>query len=148
MGKITVYTDGSTIGNGKEDSACGWACKLMWNGNVLVKSGSDIGRTNNQMEMRAVLEAMRSITKKSIPVEVYSDSKYVVETLNGKYRMHKNQGLWHSLLIEKAKFKDIKFIWVKGHDKDQHNNEVDKIAAGESQKAAEKIQKRGGDDHC
>lgn len=148
MGKITVYTDGSTIGNGKEDSVCGWACKLMWNGNVLVKSGSDIGRTNNQMEMRAVLEAMRSITKKSIPVEVYSDSKYVVETLNGKYRMHKNQVLWHSLLIEKAKFKDIKFIWVKGHDKDQHNNEVDKIAAGESQKAAEKIQKRGGDDHC
>lgn len=142
MEKITVYTDGSTIGNGKEDSACGWACKLMWNDNVLVKSGSDIGRTNNQMEMQAVLEAMRSITKKSIPVEVYSDSKYVVETLNGKYRMHRNHGLWQSLLIEKAKFKDIKFIWVKGHDKDKHNNEVDKLAVSESQKAAEKIRKR------
>lgn len=145
MGKITVYTDGSTIGNGKQDSACGWACKLMWNGNVLIKSGNDIGKTNNQMEMKAVLEAMRSITKKSIPVEVYSDSKYVVETLNGKYRMRKNQGLWHNLLIEKAKFKDIKFIWVKGHDKDKHNNEVDKLAVSESQKAAEEIQRQRGD---
>lgn len=136
MGKITVYTDGSTIRNGKADSACGWACKLMWKGKVLVKSGGDIGKTNNQMEMKAVLEAMRSITDKSIPVEVYSDSKYVVETLNGKYRMRKNQGLWHSLLIEKDKFNDIKFIWIKGHDKDEHNNEVDRLAVSESQKGS------------
>lgn len=38
------------------------------------------------------------------------------------------------MLAEKEKFKDIKFIWVKGRDKNQHNNDVDKMAVMEARK--------------
>lgn len=134
MDKITVYTDGSALNNGRPDSGCGWVCKLIYKGREMMKSGGDKGKTNNVMEMTAVLQAMKSITDKSIPVEVFSDSKYVVETMNGYYKIKKNVDLWHELIAEKDKFTEIKFIWVKGHDKNQHNNEVDHRAVEEERK--------------
>lgn len=133
MDKITVYTDGSAINNGSPDS--GWACKLIYKGHEKMKSGSNKGKTNNQMEMWAVFEAMLAITDKSIPVEIFSDSKYVVETLKGNYQIKKNIDLWNAILAEKEKFADIKFIWVKGHDKNQHNIDVDKRAVMEARNA-------------
>ena len=137
MDKIMVYTDGSALNNGSSDSRCGWACKLIYRGHEKMKSGSDKGKTNNVMEMTAVLQAMKAITDKSIPVEVFSDSKYVVETLNGNFKVKKNVELWQELMTEKAKFADIKFIWVKGHDKDRHNIEVDKMAVMEARKGSD-----------
>lgn len=134
MNKITVYTDGSALNNGSPDSGCGWACKLIYKGHEKMKSGGDKGKSNNVMEMTAVLEAMKAITDKSIPAEVFSDSKYVVETMNGYYKVKKNVDLWKELLVEKEKFAEIKFIWVKGHDKNRHNNEVDKQAVAEAKK--------------
>lgn len=134
MEKITVYTDGSALNNGSPDSGCGWACKLIYKGHEKMKSGGDKGKTNNVMEMTAVLQAMKSITDKSIPVEVFSDSKYVVETLNGNFQIKKNAELWRKILVEKYKFSDIKFVWVKGHDKNEHNNEVDRVANLEAKK--------------
>ena len=127
MDKITVYTDGSAMSNGLPGSGCGWACKLIYKGQARMKSGGAIGETNNRMEMQAVLEAMKSITDKTIPVEVYSDSNYVVETMNGHFAMKKNLDLWRKLLRE----------WVKGHDKNQHNNDVDRQAVAESRKILE-----------
>ena len=134
MNKITVYTDGSALNNGSSDSSCGWACKLIYKGVEKMKSGGDKGKTNNQMEMTAVLQALKSITDKSIPVEVFSDSKYVVETLNGNFQIKKKQDLWEELLAEKGKFKDIKFVWVKGHDKNRHSNDVERAAVMEAKK--------------
>lgn len=135
MDKIIVYTDGSALNNGRPDSGCGWACKLIYKGREKIKSGSDIGKTNNQMEMTAVLQAMRSITDNSIPVELFSDSKYVVETLNGNFQIKKNVDLWQEIMQEKRRFYSIKFFWVKGHDKNQHNIDVDMAAVAESRKA-------------
>lgn len=135
MDKIIVYTDGSALNNGSPDSGCGWACKLIYKGREKIKSGNDIGKTNNQMEMTAVLQAMRSITDKSIPVEVFSDSKYVVETLNGNFQIKKNVDLWQEIMQEKRRFSSIKFFWVKGHDENQHNIDVDMAAVAESRKA-------------
>ena len=102
-----------------------------------MKSGGAIGETNNRMEMQAVLEAMKSITDKTIPVEVYSDSNYVVETMNGHFAMKKNRDLWRKLMRERQRFTSIRFIWVKGHDKNQHNNDVDRQAVAESRKILE-----------
>lgn len=87
--------------------------------------------------MQAVLEAMKSITNKTIPVEVYSDSNYVVETMNGHFAMKKNRDLWRKLMRERQRFTSIRFIWVKGHDKNQHNNDVDRQAVAESRKILE-----------
>lgn len=134
MDKITVYTGGSALNNGSSDSGCGWACKLIYRGRELMKSGSNVGKTNNQMEMWAVFEAMLAITDKSIPVEIFSDSKYVVEALKGNYKIKKNVDLWNAILAEKEEFEDIKFLWVKGHDKNQHNIDVDKRAVAEAKK--------------
>ena len=134
MDKIIVYTDGSALNNGSSDSGCGWACKLIYRGREKMKSGNDKGKTNNVMEMTAALQAMKAIMDKSIPVEVFSDSKYVVETLNGNFKIKKNVELWQELMTEKGKFADIKFIWVKGHDKNVHNNEVDRQAVAEARK--------------
>lgn len=100
-----------------------------------MKFGGDKGKTNNVMEMMAVLQAVKAITEKSIPVDVFSDSKYVVEALNGNFKIKKNVELWQEIMEEKEKFADIRFIWVKGHDKDRHNIEVDKIAVEEAKKA-------------
>lgn len=135
MDKITVYTDGSALNNGSPDSGCGWACKLIYQGHEKMKSGGDKGKTNNVMEMTAVLQAMRAITDKSISVEVFLDSKYVVETLNGNFKIKKNVKLWQELMAEKEKFADVRFIWVEGHDKNVHNNDVDRQAVMEAKKA-------------
>lgn len=135
MDKITAYTDGSALNNGSPDSGCGWACKLIYKGREKMKSGSNKGKTNNQMEMTAVLEVMRSIKDKSIPVEIFSDSKYVVETLKGNYKIKKNVDLWDTILAEKEKFENIKFLWVKGHEKNQHNIDVDRRAVDEARRA-------------
>lgn len=134
MNKITVYTDGSALNNGSSDSGCGWACKLIYRGDEKMKSRGDKGKTNNVMEMTAVLQAMKAITDKSVPVKVLSDSKYVVETLNGNFKIKKNMELWRELMAEKEKFADIRFIWVKGHDKNVHNNDVDRQAVAEARK--------------
>lgn len=135
MDKITVYTDGSALNNGSPDSGCGWACKLIYRGHEKMKSGGEKGKTNNVMEMTAALQVMKAITDKYISVDVFSDRKYVVETLNGNFKIKKNLALWNYLLMEKEKFADIKFIWVKGHDKDRHNNDVDRQAVAEAKKA-------------
>lgn len=131
---LIIYTDGGVINNGKKKSWCGWAYKKIYGELTSVGSGGDTGKTNNQMEMIAVLKALQSVVDKTIPVKLYSDSMYVIETLNGNYSIHKNIDLWKALKKEVRKFKNIEFIWVKGHDKNVHNIEVDKMVVAESNK--------------
>lgn len=133
-GKIVIYTDGSVLSNGSANSGCGWAAKLIYNGKYRLKYGGCRGRTNNQMEMLAVLNALKCITNKSLPVVIYSDSKYVVETLLGNYRIGKNEELWDELMAIYKQFTDITPVWVRGHDGNQHNEQVDRLAVEESKK--------------
>lgn len=129
---ILIYTDGSCLGNGKEDSVGGWAFKIINQGECQKRSGYALGVTNNQMEMYAVMRALQFLEDKSPPVIVYSDSQYVVKTLNHEYNISKNQSLWNELKHEVSKFPDIEFRWVKGHDKNEHNIEVDNLAQSAS----------------
>jgi ribonuclease HI len=132
--KIIVYTDGSALSNGSPTSGCGWAAKLMYNGRSRLKSGGCRGMTNNQMEMLAVLNALKCIKDRSIPVVIYSDSKYVVETLKGNYRIGKNTELWNEILMLYKEFEEIKPVWIKGHNGNPYNEEVDNLAVEESKK--------------
>lgn len=132
--KIIVYTDGSCLNNGSPSSGCGWAYKLMYKGHEKLKSGGCRGKTNNQMEILAVLNALKCITDRSIPVMIYSDSKYVIETLKGNYRIGKNVELWNELMAIYKQFSDITPVWVKGHNGNQHNEHVDRLAVEESKK--------------
>ena len=136
MEKILVYTDGSSKGNGASDSKCGWAYKIMRSDETVLekKSGGDIGKTNNQMEMFAVLKALQAISDKSAYIELYSDSKIVIESMKGNYQKNINLDLWEKIEQEKRKFSNIHFIWVKAHGVNKHNNEVDKMAQAEAEK--------------
>lgn len=129
MNKITAYTNGSALNNGNPDSGCGWACKLVYRSAEKLKTGCGIGKTNNQMEMIAVLNAMRVIKRKDTAVEVFSVSRYVVDVLNGVCKVSENVDLWELLFVERAKFQKIKFVWLKRSGEDEHSIEVDRAAA-------------------
>jgi ribonuclease HI len=125
---IEIYTDGSSIGNGSPDSRCGWACKLLYKGFELKKSGFEVGKTNNYMEMLAVLKGLRSVTAKERPCVIYSDSQYVVKTMNKEFKIGANENLWEEIFEEMKLFNDLKIQWVKAHGKNKNNNEVDELA--------------------
>ncbi|MCM1222904.1 MAG: ribonuclease HI [Lachnospiraceae bacterium] len=138
-GSVHIYTDGSAIRNGCVDSACGWAYICMMKGQTeYTYTGHDgcVGATNNQMEMTAVLRGLQIAENlgKDKPITVYSDSKYVIETLKGNYTINKNQELWAELIEEVRKFQHIRFEWIKGHANNKYNIEVDRLAVMESKK--------------
>lgn len=136
---LHLYTDGSCFRNGSPNSACGWAY-------ICIRQDSDqpmyighdgcVGATNNQMEMTAVLRGLQTSESAGLsnPITVYSDSKYVIETLKGNYSIKKNHELWAELFSEVRKFQNIQFVWVRGHANNQYNNQVDKLAVSESVK--------------
>lgn len=78
MHQITIYTDGACSGN---PGAGGWAAILMCNGASKQISGGENNTTNNRMELRAVIEALK-IIKKPSNVTLYSDSAYVVNAFS------------------------------------------------------------------
>ena len=89
------------------------------------------------MELMAVIEGLRSLKKKHIPVTIYSDSQYVVKAvmegwLNNWIRTDfkggkKNKDLWTEY-YELAKEFNIKLVWVRGHADNPYNNHCDKLA--------------------
>lgn len=129
---VEIYTDGSCIGNGRPDATGGWAyCIKSSHAEDVYDSGGAIGTTNNQMEMTAVLEALKTANP-NVPTTVYSDSKYVIETLKGVFKIGKNQELWKQLKDQAARFTTIRYIWVKGHANNEYNNKVDYLANREA----------------
>ena len=133
-GQITIYTDGACSGNPGKG---GWAAILLYKGHRKDLSKGYRLTTNNRMELMAVIEALKSIKNKDIPVVVYSDSQYVVDSINKGYiyswlnknfKNVKNPDLWKELIYLIHSFKNIKFIWVKGHSTNALNKECDAMA--------------------
>ncbi|GIV26714.1 MAG: hypothetical protein KatS3mg027_0528 [Bacteroidia bacterium] len=131
---IEIYTDGACSGNPGKG---GWAAILLYKNHRKNLVGSYRLTTNNRMELIAVIEALKSIKKKGIPVKVYSDSQYVVDSINNGYIHNwikknfkdvKNPDLWKELIEIIKTFKNIEFIWVKGHHNNTYNKECDKMA--------------------
>lgn len=131
---IIIYTDGACSGNPGKG---GWGAILLYKNRRKNLSKAYRLTTNNRMELMAVIEALKNIEDKSIPVVLYSDSKYVVESINKGYIYNwmskqfkdvKNPDLWQELIALIKEFKDIKFVWVKGHHHHELNNQCDKMA--------------------
>ena len=74
MEKVTIYTDGACSGN---PGPGGWGAILMYQGNKKEISGGKKNTTNNEMELTAVIEALKML-KFPCQVDLYSDSAYVV----------------------------------------------------------------------
>lgn len=142
MKKVTIYTDGSSRGN---PGPGGYGAVLQYtdaSGRLFEKEMSEgfLLTTNNRMELLGVITALEAL-KFPCEVEVYSDSKYVVDAFEkkwvdgwikkgwkrGKNDPVKNVDLWQRLLKAMSEHK-VHFNWVKGHDGHSENERCDFLA--------------------
>ncbi|NBX52055.1 MAG: ribonuclease HI [Proteobacteria bacterium] len=134
--KIIIYTDGACSGNPGDG---GWGAILMFKEHQKQISGSQKDTTNNQMEIKAVIESLKVI-KKSSEIIIYTDSKYVMDgitkwingwKINGwktaDKKPVKNCELWRQLDIEVNKH-SIEWRWIKGHSGNKYNEIADNLA--------------------
>lgn len=131
MDKIIIYTDGGCRGN---PGIGGWGVFLSFKGKEKKISGNEKNTTNNRMELTAAIKALESI-KKSLPIVLYSDSKYVLEgitkwIINWKkknWKNVKNIDLWQKLDKLNQRF-EVDWRWVKGHSGNVGNDVADALA--------------------
>ena len=136
--KTLIFTDGAAKGN---PGRGGFGVVISHNGTITEKGGFKGYTTNNEMELKAVVEALREIAPKKVPVEIYTDSKYVVEgakgwvfgwAKNGWVTKAKtdvlNKELWQELLPLLGKV-EIDWHKVPGHVGIVGNERADAIAS-------------------
>ena len=135
--KVTIYTDGACSGNPGKG---GWGAILIYGDVVKELSGGEDNTTNNRMELKAVIEALKAL-KSPCDVEIYSDSAYVVNAFTQKWidnwiknnwkpadkKSVKNVDLWQELLVL-IKTHNVTFKKVKGHSDNELNERCDKLA--------------------
>ena len=137
---ISIYADGASRGN---PGPGGYGAVMLYG--TLRKELSEGFRltTNNRMELLGVIAALEALKKDDTVVTVYSDSKYVVDSVEKKwvfgwekknFKEKKNSDLWKRFLIIYRKHK-VKFIWVKGHNSNIENNRCDELAVEAAQGA-------------
>ena len=134
MKTVTLYTDGACSGN---PGPGGWGAILEYMGHEKEMSGGELDTTNNRMELTAVIEGLKALKEPCI-VELYSDSKYVIDALEkGWIKSDKkpalNSDLWEMLLGLTMKH-ELHYHWVKGHAENPKNNRCDEMAVGEWKK--------------
>ncbi|TDT71430.1 RNase HI [Hypnocyclicus thermotrophus] len=140
MEEIIIYTDGACANNQEKENTGGYGAVLMYKGKIKEIFGGYKNTTNNRMELMAVIEALKQLKRKDIPIKVYSDSSYVVNGINiwihdwiKKGKIKKNYDLWMKLYNLKKGFKKIEFFHVKGHNGDRYNEIADRLAVKGSQ---------------
>lgn len=143
MKQVTIYTDGACSGN---PGPGGWGAILEWNGIEKELSGGEAQTTNNRMELTGVIRALSAL-KEPCEVELYTDSKYVLDALTkgwakgwrargwvkGDKKPALNPDLWQTLL-ELTEKHTMHYHWVKGHADNPKNNRCDEMAVAESRK--------------
>ncbi len=137
MKNVDIYTDGACSGN---PGAGGYGAVLLYNGARKELSAGYRSTTNNRMEMLAVIKALECL-KEPCRVTLYSDSKYVVDSITKGWvygwqkknwiksdkKKALNVDLWERLLplLEKH---EVSFVWVKGHADNAENERCDELA--------------------
>ena len=143
MKTVTLYTDGACSGN---PGPGGWGAILCYGEHELSLSGGEAHTTNNRMELTAVIEGLKKLKEPCI-VELYSDSKYVIDALSkgwawgwkkkGWVKSDKkpalNPDLW-DVLLALVQTHEVHYHWVKGHAENEYNNRCDAMAVAEWQK--------------
>ena len=133
--RINIYTDGACSNNQSNENKGGYGAILFKQGEQpLTLNGGFRNTTNNRMELKAAIDALKRIHSSS-PVTVYSDSQYVVKGITewipnwiAKGKIEKNGDLWMELYKIVMTFQDIQFMHVKGHNGNIYNEEADRLA--------------------
>ena len=153
-----IYCDGSTRGNGQENSVGAWAYVVLRAGaKIWQNCQAEPNTTNQRMELTAAAEALEYLFYNEIcvpfdSVKVYTDSAYLHNCykqkwynnwLSNGWRTSKrepvaNRDLWERL-IKFFEMPEVEFIKVKGHANNELNNYVDGLAQSASQKLKEEL---------
>jgi len=136
MNDVQIYTDGACRGN---PGPGGWGALITTAGSDQELSGAENETTNNRMELTAAIMALREVPAGS-KVDLYTDSKYVMDGLNewmpawkkrgwktADKKPVKNQDLWQALDEANARHQ-VRWHWVKGHAGNDGNERVDRLA--------------------
>ena len=142
MKKITLFCDGSSLGN---PGAGGWGAILRFGDKEKELSGGEEYTTNNRMELLAVIEGLKAL-KEPCFVSVVSDSSYVVKGINEwlkgwikkEFKGVKNPDLW-LLFLEVSRIHKVDATWVRGHNGHPENERCDILAKQEALKMKEAI---------
>lgn len=138
--KITIYTDGASSGN---PGPGGYGVVMMSGVHKKELSAGYKLTTNNRMELLAVIVALESLKYENCDVTVYTDSKYVVDSVTKgwvfswvkkRFKDKKNPDLWMRFL-EIYKKHQVSFVWVKGHANNLYNERCDQLAVEASKKS-------------
>lgn len=141
--KVTLYTDGSARGNPDGPGGYGAVLRFVDKQGVLHEKEMSAGyvkTTNNRMELMAAIVGLEALNR-PCQVELYSDSKYLVDAFNQHWIESwvknnwnrprtgpvKNSDLWKRLLAA-MEIHEVKFCWVKGHDGHPQNERCDRLA--------------------
>ena len=132
--QLVIYTDGSSRGN---PGPGGYGAILMFGSKRKEISAGYRLTTNNRMELLGVITALENLTKKHIPLTIYTDSQYIVKAVQERWldkwvRTNfaggkKNKDLWMRFYHLSRDF-SITFKWVKGHADNPFNNRCDELA--------------------
>ena len=145
MKTVTLYTDGACSGN---PGPGGWAAILKYKDVERELSGGEAETTNNRMELLGVINGLQALKEPCI-VELWSDSKYVVDALSkGWAQSWRSRGwkkadkkpalnvdLWE-ILLPLTETHELHYHWVKGHAENEYNNRCDALAVKEREKFA------------
>jgi ribonuclease HI len=130
---IEIFTDGSSSGN---PGPGGYGVILRSGKHYKELSGGYRKTTNNRMELMAVIKGLEAIKSLNQTVTIYSDSKYVIDSIEKKwvygwlkkgFKDKKNKDLWLRYL-DVSKLHNIKFVWVRGHAGHPENERCDVLA--------------------
>lgn len=133
MADVTIYTDGSALGN---PGPGGYGIVLLSGPHRKEMSAGYRLTTNNRMELMAVCVALEALKFDGCYVTIYSDSKYVVDAVNLRWVFgwekkgfagKKNPDLWMRFLRIYRRHR-VRFVWVKGHASTVENNRCDRLA--------------------
>ncbi len=142
MNKIIIYTDGACSGNQNSENVGGYGAVLIYKDNRKEIFGGEINTTNNRMEIKSCIEALKMLKRKDIPVDVHTDSAYLCNCINQKWYEKwrkngwknskkepvENKDLWVELLDLIESINNIQFIKVKGHSGVELNELADALA--------------------
>lgn len=130
---IRIYTDGAAQGN---PGPGGYGVVLKFNDAVKELSEGFRLTTNNRMELLAVIKGLESLKTNAHAVTIYSDSKYVVDSVEKgwlwgwekkNFVKKANPDLWKLYIPLHKKFRP-KFVWIKGHAGHPENERCDQLA--------------------